>query len=121
MAEDDLSFARLELREHFHAKVCFLSQQTVEKCLKAWLLAESKTAPRTHKIIELVSLCTELTAELSPLKTDLKLLDEFYMPTRYPDAIPGSLPEGLPSEEDARQAFIAPERAYRMVRDHIAL
>lgn len=27
------------------------------------------------------------------------------MPTRYPDALPGSLPEGLPSKKDAIEAL----------------
>ena len=33
------------------------------------------------------------------------MLDRFYIPTRYPDALPGSLPEGLPGLDDATQAL----------------
>jgi HEPN domain-containing protein len=33
------------------------------------------------------------------------MLDDFYIPARYPDALPGALPEGLPGQEDAAQAF----------------
>jgi HEPN domain-containing protein len=32
-------------------------------------------------------------------------LDSYYIPTRYPDAIVGSLEDGLPDEEDAREAL----------------
>jgi len=36
---------------------------------------------------------------------DIQLLDRFYIPTRYPDALPGSLPEGLPNRDDAAEAL----------------
>jgi HEPN domain-containing protein len=88
-AEDDLSFAQLGLREKYFSQVCFLSQQVVEKALKAFLLAMGRGYPRLHKVIELANLCVELEKDLIPLKNDLKLLDEFYIPTRYPDAVPG--------------------------------
>jgi len=35
---------------------------------------------------------------LADLRDDLMQMDAFYIPTRYPDALPGSLPEGLPDE-----------------------
>jgi HEPN domain-containing protein len=33
------------------------------------------------------------------------LLDRFYIPTRYPDALPGTLPEGMPAQKDAEEAL----------------
>lgn len=38
------------------------------------------------------------------MKNDLLNLDDFYIPTRYPDALPGMLPEGLPLRSDAEEA-----------------
>ena len=32
---------------------------------------------------------------MGELNDALRLLDRFYIPTRYPDALPGTLPEGL--------------------------
>jgi len=32
-------------------------------------------------------------------------LDRFYIPTRYPDALPGMLAEGLPGQQDAQEAL----------------
>jgi HEPN domain-containing protein len=32
-------------------------------------------------------------------------LDRFYIPTRYPDALPGTLPEGFPGRRDAQEAL----------------
>lgn len=42
---------------------------------------------------------------LSNLKDDLIQLDDYYIPTRYPDALPGTLPDGLPEKSDAESAI----------------
>lgn len=117
-AEDDLAFAHLGFRENYFSQVCFLSQQVVEKCLKAFLLAKGRSYPRQHKVVELAALCTEIQQELEPYKTDLKLLDEFYLPTRYPDAIPGGLAAGLPTG-DAQRALQAAGDILGIIRAQI--
>jgi len=38
-------------------------------------------------------------------KFEVQLLDRFYIPTHYPDALPGSLPEGLPDAQEAQEAL----------------
>jgi len=38
-------------------------------------------------------------------KLKIQLLDRFYLPTRYPDALPGNFPEGLPTRTDAEEAL----------------
>jgi len=43
---------------------------------------------------------------LAALSLDLQFLDRFYIPTRYPDALPGSLAEGMPNEADALEALV---------------
>ena len=101
-AEEDLSFAQLGFRENYLSQACFLSQQVAEKALKGFLLAKGRSFPRVHKVVDLAKLCVELAADLEPLKNDLKLLDEFYIPTRYPDAIPGGLADGLPGPDEAK-------------------
>ena len=97
----------------------FLSQQVVEKSLKAFLLAKGRTYPRLHKVIELSKLCVELAADLEPLRNNLKLIDEFYIPTRYPDAIPGGLAEGLPGTEEAKLALDTATAVLELVRDRV--
>lgn len=118
-AEDDLSFAQLGLREKYVSQVCFLSQQVVEKAFKAFLLAKGRSYPRLHKVIELANLCVELEKNLDPLKNDLKLLDEFYIPTRYPDAVPGGLPGGVPEFADAESALQTATKILELVKSRI--
>jgi HEPN domain-containing protein len=107
MADDDLKFARVGFREGFYSQVCFLSQQAMEKSLKGYLVYKGKNYPKTHKLVDLYFLCREKFLE--PFKNKIKLVDEFYIPTRYPDGIPGGLPNRISSETDAKEALGAAE------------
>jgi HEPN domain-containing protein len=62
-----------------------------------------------------------LLALLSPdllgeLIDGLRLLDRFYIPTRYPDALPGSVLE-LPTQDDAQEALGLARRALLRVEE----
>jgi len=100
-AHDDLRVAMLVLSEGIYHQACFHSQQCVEKALKGVLVHLEGRAPRTHAITELVGL---LPADfVADLASELGELDDYYIPTRYPDALPGMLPEGLPGRSEAEQ------------------
>jgi HEPN domain-containing protein len=118
-AEEDLSFAQLGFREKYFSQVCFLSQQVAEKALKGFLLAKGRSFPRVHRVVELAKLCGELDSDLETFKNELKLLDEFYIPTRYPDAIPGGLAEGLPGPDDAKLALETAANVLDLVRNRV--
>jgi HEPN domain-containing protein len=118
-AEEDLSVSQLCFREKYFSQSCFLSQQVIEKSLKAFLLAKGRSYPRQHKVVKLAVLCKELSSDLQSLKNELKLIDEFYIPTRYPDAVPGGLPGGLPSSEDAHLALQTATAILELVRSRI--
>jgi len=104
-AEDDLKFAYVGLREGFYSKVCFLSQQVIEKVLKGCLVQQGKPYPKTHKLVDLYSLCN--LKWLKPYKEKIKLIDEFYIPSRYPEGIPGDLSTRPSNENDAKEAISA--------------
>lgn len=101
-ARDDLRVAQLVLREGIYHQACFHAQQCVEKTLKGMLVFRGYHAPRTHAITDLVSLLgSGFAAELAD---ELGELDDYYIPTRYPDALPGVLPDGMPGISEAKQA-----------------
>ncbi len=102
-ASEDLQMAQFALSAGIFNQVCFHSQQCVEKLLKASLASLGRTIPRTHSITDLVE---KLPKDwFSDLRDELAALDDYYIPARYPDALPGSLPEGLPGQSDAEQAI----------------
>ena len=74
---------RARIRPNYDA-VCFHAQQTAEKYLKAWLQESIKVIPRTHNLVELVSLCIEVDPTFSFLEPELRGLDGYAVRTRYP-------------------------------------
>ena len=42
---------------------------------------------------------------LADIRDDLVIMDDYYIPPRYPDALPGTLPEGLPGKTEAEEAI----------------
>lgn len=100
---EDLSIAEIALKEKIFNQVCFHSQQCVEKVLKGFIEFKGEIYPKTHKLADILSMIVE--SPFDDLRQDILLLDRFYIPTRYPDALPGSLPEGLPKKKDAEEAL----------------
>ncbi len=104
-AEEDFLSAKTLLNEGIYNQVCFHSQQAAEKILKAFLKSQRIVPPRIHSLIELLEMCKEKHAEFSALQKGCEYLSRFYIPTRYPDALPGSLPDGLPNLEEAGKSL----------------
>ena len=104
-AHEDLQAAEILLERHIYNQSCFHSQQCVEKTLKALLIHhQDHMPPRIHMIADLLSL---LPAELfADVEADsLEKIDNYYIITRYPDALPGSLTQGLPGKSEAEEAM----------------
>lgn len=49
-----------------------------------------------HSLGKLIELCAKTDRTFLRLKSFALSLDRYYIPTRYPEASPGSLPDGLP-------------------------
>ncbi|MFQ6078845.1 MAG: HEPN domain-containing protein [Thermodesulfobacteriota bacterium] len=113
-ADEDLKMAKLAFKEGMYNQVCFHAQQCVEKLLKGFIQFKDKVHPQSHKLADLLSSISE--SPFDELRGDILLLDRFYIPTRYPDALPGSLSEGLPTEEDAKEAMAVAQAVLRNVR-----
>jgi len=62
---------------------CFHCQQTVEKLLKAYLIANGVHIRRTHNIEFLLAQCTEFDAAFAAI--DPQNLSDFGVEIRYPD------------------------------------
>jgi HEPN domain-containing protein len=88
-AREDLKMAELALREGIYNQVCFHSEQCVEKILKGFITKKGKVHPQTHKLADL--LVSISPSPFDDLKDEILVLDRFYIPTRYPDALPGTL------------------------------
>jgi HEPN domain-containing protein len=114
-ATEDLTVARLVLGAGHTAHTCFLSQQCIEKSLKAYLLARTNSYPRVHRLVDLIGECETLEPAFSKFLTYCIIVDQYYIPTRYPDGIPGGAPGGMPGKAEAREALIAAEEILQFV------
>lgn len=111
--------ASLGFGESLWNQVCFHSHQAAEKSLKALLAYEGDLPPRTHRLINLSKSLEDRYPPLIELADDLLVLENYYIPTRYPDAIPGSLPESLPDRGDAQEALTTAERVSAFVAETV--
>jgi HEPN domain-containing protein len=111
-AEEDLNSAKILLK----GQVCFHAQQTAEKSLKAFLKSKGVSLPKTHNLLELIQICKRKSGTFGQLEENCEYLSRFYLPTRYPDAMVGSLPEGLPNMEDATRAVNKAEPVLQFVK-----
>lgn len=115
-ADSDLTLAGKALEEHIYHLACFHAQQAAEKLLKACLAKHEARIPKTHSLDELYELVLPYYSALQEHRSALETLGRYYIPTRYPDALPGSLPEGLPIERDAQEAIADVEGLSAFIR-----
>lgn len=118
-AHDDLRVARMAFQEEIYTQVCFHAQQCVEKVLKALWVLYGKVPPRTHNLKRLWLQMPTNRQVLSLSLEDIDFLNGFYVPTRYPDTLPGTLPEGYPGKEVARKALDLADIVFREGEEHI--
>ncbi len=104
-ADEVLHVVELALGSSLWNQVCFHSYQCAEKSLMA---ERGGSPPRTHRLTDLLTLLE--APALDELADELRSLEGFYIPTRYPDALPTTLPEALPGEQEAKEALAAARR-----------
>ena len=112
-AEHVLAVARTLLRDECFAECCFHAEQTGQLVLKAFLYGQGERFVNLHSVKQLVERCATYDAAFGPAVDAGKILDQYYIPTRYPDAI--GFP-GVPFETyTARQADEAVQLATTII------
>lgn len=119
-AEEDFLSAKALLEKKIYNQVCFHSQQAAEKMLKAFLKSQGMVPPKIHSLLELLEMCKEKDNEFVALQKGCEYLSRFYLPARYPDALPGSLPEGLPNSEEAGRSLVLAKEIMDFIRNKLA-
>ena len=103
-AWEDLKWAEdLAERGGYHI-ACFLSQQVGEKALKAFLYAEGEEIVIGHSIERLCNSAAKFDAEFSEKVKGWAILDGYYVPIRYPNSLPESIPAKVYTGSAAREA-----------------
>ncbi|MCS7223435.1 MAG: HEPN domain-containing protein [Armatimonadetes bacterium] len=104
-AKEDLKWAKELAERGGYYLACFLSQQIAEKALKAFLYFSGEEIILTHSVQRL----TQLPSRYDPIFWDRKgryaIVDTFYLTTRYPNALPGTIPAHAFDKETALRAI----------------
>lgn len=99
-----------------YAAACFHSQQAAEKALKAVLYSQGARAVLGHAGSDLAKQCQKHDPAFVGVSGDTALLDQFYIPTRYPNGLPSpAVPSETYTEAQAKMAQEAAEKVLGLV------
>ena len=116
-ARFDLKAAEWNLKGGFFNTVCFLAQQSAEKALKSALYysGASRTRLMTHSTVQLLAEAAPMIPALEGLMDDARELDLHYIPSRYPNGLPGGFPHSFYGESTATSALQSARRILEAV------
>ena len=102
-ARSDYLFAEASLKEFsgFYSQICVLCHDTAEKYLKAHLIAQGKRPDRVHDLLALLNECLQGDETLDVIATQCGILNDYYIPLKYPSHYPET------TREQAEEAFTA--------------
>lgn len=112
----DLDDAKYNLSGKRYNVACFLAQQSAEKALKAYLFFKGADEVWGHSVGELCKDAKSLDKSFAQIESISKSLDKYYIPTRYPNALPGIIPSEAFDKEDAEKAISLAEKTINFIK-----
>lgn len=110
-AQADLDVVRTLRASQHYAAACFHSQQAAEKALKAVLYSQGARVVLGHAVRQLAQQCQVHDPTFARVFGGAALLDQFYIPTRYPNGLPApATPSDTYTDDQAGAAQAAAER-----------
>jgi HEPN domain-containing protein len=101
----------------------FHFQQSVEKAIKAFLYLNVKSIEvfYTHSITELLKIAIDIDTEFNNV-VSVKRLDQYYIPTRYPNGLPGGIPSRYYDDpKEAEDAMLLAKKIIDLIEKKINL
>src|SRR5207249_7310948 len=105
-----LGIADIGTQEGYHAQACFMCQQAAEKALKALHYLGGERLVIGHSLLELLRALLTQHPALADLEESARRLDQYYVPTRYPNGLPGGTPADAFSKAQATEALARAKR-----------
>jgi HEPN domain-containing protein len=109
----------LGAREGFPAQACFTCQQAGEKALKALHYLRGSRIVLGHSVVELLDALAGDHPELRALREAAQQLDQYYIPTRYPNGLPGGVPSEVFTPRQATEAVASVREIISLARSAI--
>lgn len=114
-AEDEVNMADYLFGGGFLKGACYHAQQSIEKTIKAMLLAKGWELEKVHSLERLSAITKDYKIRLTFSDEEVVFIDSIYR-GRYP-AEAGLLPYGEPSRTDAQKAIKIAKRIYKEMND----
>jgi HEPN domain-containing protein len=99
-AKHNFEVTKKHLKNNDFSDACFMAEQTAQVTLKAFLYFRGERFVNIHSITELVKKSGEFSDDFTGLLAGAGKLDQYYIPTRYPDALAGNI---IPAEAYMRE------------------
>jgi HEPN domain-containing protein len=100
-SENDFLWANESLKSGYYPQCCFISQQVAEKAVKALALLREYDRIKSHSITKIIQ-ALNINGEILEAA---KILDQYYLTGRYPDALPEGAPMDYFTFEQAKDAL----------------
>jgi len=111
-AEAELADAReLAARGRYYLSL-YLCQQSAEKALKAFIYSREEEPIFSHSVATLLSIAASIDSAFEGA-FEARRLDDYYIPTRYPNGLPGGVPASY--YDDSEEVEVALSRAASVV------
>ncbi len=104
-AQRDLDDARYAYDGKRFNLACFLAQQAAEKAIKGYLYAQGRALVIGHSVARLCQDAVTFDTAFEDLRQRAAPLDKYYIPTRYPNGLPGGIPSEAFDQVDADRAL----------------
>jgi HEPN domain-containing protein len=103
-AREDLRWTRHLAEQGAYHLACFLAQQVAEKALKAFLYAQGQEIVLGHSVERLCGAAATFDPRFTTKARSWSVLDGYYIPTRYPNGLPGGIPADVYTQQAADSA-----------------
>jgi len=115
----DLKTAQWNLKGELFAPACFWAQQSAEKAVKAFLYSKGERVVIGHSVAELLERGKKYDKDIKKLVSLGIILDRFYIPTRYPNGLPGGVPAHSYKKKDAIEAIRIAKKILDFISDKL--
>ena len=116
-AEADRKGAQLLFDGGSYHLACFVAQQIAEKVLKAFLYARGEEFVVGHSVEALCRWAAEFDADFDRLREEVAPLDGYYIPTRYPNSLPDSIPARVYTRAVAEEVLRLADKVLHLVQE----
>ena len=114
-AKFDSDAAEDSLKAGNYEWACFQAQQSGEKALKSFLFLKGKRGILTHSVDRLIKECIRVERSFNQL-SETKELDQYYVPTRYPNGLPDQIPHRFYNKKDAEKCVSYARKILKLIQ-----